>query len=113
MATAYDQAIKNLEIIVGLQTAATNEWIGVVPFSTLVDKQQIVYWLPVDSKANATLSLYTSYTSKSNNTSVKLEDGSAAVQIPIYYGGSTRLGTQYGKGNVVRLVFRKQNTTNG
>ena len=107
MKADYDKAIKNLEVIVGKQTAATNNWIGVVPFAKLYDKQQIVYWLPVNSEKNATLSLYTSYTSNKVNTPVMLEDGKTrAVQIPIYYGGSTRLGTEYVAGNVIRMVYR-------
>ena len=36
-----------------------------------------------------------------------LADGSTTGAIPCYFGGSTRLGTQYTSGNVVRLTYRE------
>ena len=52
---AAQKALSNVELIVGEQTAATAAWTGHANFDTLVDKQQISYWLPVASKASATL----------------------------------------------------------
>lgn len=39
-----------------------------------------------------------------------LADGSTTEAIPCYYGGSVRLGTQYGAGNIVRLTYRENVT---
>ena len=90
---AAQKALSNVELIVGEQTAATAAWTGHANFDTLVDKQQISYWLPVASKANATLQL-------------SLASGATTAAVPLYYGGTTRIGTQYAAGNVIRLVYR-------
>ena len=82
------------EFVVGTQTSYTAAWTGNVGFSALHDGQQITYWLPVTSGSNVTLDL-------------TLADGSATGAIPCYYGGTTRLGTQYAAGNVVRLTYRE------
>ena len=82
------------EFVVGTQTSYTAAWTGNVSFSELHDGQQITYWLPVGSGSNVTLDL-------------SLSDGSATGAIPCYFGGSTRLGTQYAAGNVVRLTYRE------
>lgn len=82
------------EFVVGTQTSYTATWTGNVGFSELHDGQQITYWLPIGSGSNVTLDL-------------TLSDGSATGAIPCYYGGTTRLGTQYAAGNVVRLTYRE------
>ena len=82
------------EFVVGTQTSYTAAWTGNVGFSELHDGQQITYWLPIGSGSNVTLDL-------------TLSDGSATGAIPCYFGGSTRLGTQYAAGNVVRLTYRE------
>ena len=82
------------EFVVGTQTSYTAAWTGNVSFSELHDGQQITYWLPVGSGSNVTLNL-------------TLADGSTTGAIPCYFGGSTRLGTQYTSGNVVRLTYRE------
>ena len=82
------------EFVVGTQTSYTAAWTGNVSFSELHDGQQITYWLPVGSGSNVTLDL-------------TLADGSTTGAIPCYFGGSTRLGTQYTSGNVVRLTYRE------
>lgn len=87
----------NTDVIVGTQTATTASWTGIASFSSLVDKQQIVYWLPQTSSSNATLNL-------------TLSDGSATGAVPLYFGGTTRLGTQYAAGNAVHLVYRENVT---
>ena len=70
------------ELVVGTQTSYTAAWTGNAGFAALHDGQQITYWLPAASGNNVTLDL-------------TLSDGSATGAIPCYFGGSTRLGTQY------------------
>ena len=82
------------EFVVGTQTSYTAAWTGNAGFAALHDGQQITYWLPVTSGSNVTLDL-------------TLADGSATGAIPCYFGGTTRLGTQYAAGNVVRLTYRE------
>ena len=82
------------ELVVGTQTSYTAAWTGNAGFAALHDGQQITYWLPAASGNNVTLDL-------------TLSDGSATGAIPCYFGGSTRLGTQYAAGNVVRLTYRE------
>jgi len=102
MATDWTPAPEDLEsstaeVIVGTQTAATASWTGVTSSNTLIDKQQIAYWLPVASAANATLNL-------------TLADGTTTGAIPLYYQGTTRLGTHYPAGSVVHLTYRENVT---
>ena len=83
-----------IEMIVGTQTASTASWTGVSAMSELKDGVQIAFWLPQSSGANVTLNL-------------TLADGSTTGAIPCYFSAGTRLGTQYGAGNVVRLTYRE------
>ena len=85
------------EFVVGTQTTYTAAWTGNASFQELRDGQQIAYWLPAASGSNVTLAL-------------TLADGSTTEAIPCYYGGSVRLGTQYGAGNIVRLTYRENVT---
>ena len=85
------------EFVVGTQTTYTAAWTGNASFPELHDGQQIAYWLPAASGSNVTLAL-------------TLADGSTTEAIPCYYGGSVRLGTQYGAGNIVRLTYRENVT---
>ena len=85
------------EFVVGTQTTYTAAWTGNAGFQELHDGQQIAYWLPAASGSNVTLAL-------------TLADGSTTEAIPCYYGGSVRLGTQYGAGNIVRLTYRENVT---
>ena len=98
--TIAQKALSNTEVVVGTQTAATNAWTGIVSFSSLVDGQQIVFWLPYASAANTTLNL-------------TLADGSTTGAIPCYYGGTTRLGTHYAAGNAVHLTYRENANVGG
>jgi len=81
------------EFIIGTQTATTSAWTGVAGFSELTDGQQIVYWLPYGTSANVTLNL-------------TLADGSTTGAIPCYFNQSTRLGTQFTAGSVIRFTYR-------
>ena len=80
--------------IQGTQTAATNKWTGVFPLSSLIDGQQITYWLPVASNTNVTLEL-------------TLPDGTTTGEIPVYYGGTTNIGKYYGEKNAIHLTYRE------
>lgn len=88
---------EGLEVVVGTQTAATGSWTGVANFASLIDGQQITYWLPYAGSGNATLNL-------------TLSGGSTTGAIPCYYNGTTRLTTHYGAGNAVRLLYRENVT---
>lgn len=82
------------ELIVGTQTAATASWTGVSEKLTeLTDGTSILYWLPYASASNVTLNL-------------TLAGGGTTGAIPCYYGGTTRLGTHYVAGSVIRLTYR-------
>ena len=97
--TIADLSDGTAEVVVGTQTAATAAWKGVASFSELKDKQQILYWLPVASAANATLNL-------------TLADGTTTSAKNVYIGGTTRCGTHVAAGNLVTMIFR-QNVTIG
>lgn len=92
-----DTLSQTSEVIVGTQTATTAAWTGVASFSSLEDNQQITYWLPQTSAANATLNL-------------TLAGGGTTGAKPLYYGGTSRLGTHYPAGSVVHLTYRKNVT---
>lgn len=89
--TARSSAI---EFISGTQTSSTGAWTGVASFDTLEDGRSIFYWLPYAGSGNATLNL-----TLSNNTTTGA--------INCYYGGTTRLTTHYGAGNIIRLTYRE------
>lgn len=85
------------EVVVGTQTTTTASWTGVASFDTLEDKQQITYWLPQTSANDVTLNL-------------TLAGGTTTGAKPVYYSGTTRLGTHYPAGNAIRLTYRKNVT---
>ena len=89
-----------IPFITGTQTAATGSWTGVAPFSELKDGQQINYWLPYNGSGNATLNL-------------TLSTGSTTGAVNCYYGGTSRITTQYPGGNLIRLIYRKDVSVNG
>lgn len=86
--------IYDSEFIIGTQTAATGSWTGVSIDSELYDGKQISYWLPFNGSGNATLNL-------------TLAGGTTTGAVNCYYGGTSRLTTHYGAGNIIRLVYRK------
>jgi len=97
-ATISDANYQNVYII-GTQTAATNVWTGRTDkITSLVDGQQITYWLPfAGNSSSATLNL----------TLVDSEGHTSTTgAIPCYYGGTSRITKQYGAGNAVRLTYR-------
>ncbi len=94
------QALSNTEVIVGTQTAATGSWTGVASFASLVDGQQIVYWLPYAGSGSASLNLI-------------LSGGGTTGAIPCYYSGSSRITTHYAAGNAIHLTYRVNANVNG
>ena len=92
--TTAQQALSNTELIVGTQTAATGAWTGVASFASLVDGQQIAYWLPFAGSGNATLNL-------------TLSGGGTTGAKNCYYSGTSRLTTHYAAGNVIHLTYRE------
>ena len=80
--------------IVGTQTAQTGDWTGNAPtLASLVDGQQITYWLPYAPSGNASLNL-------------TLKNGNTTGAIPCYYGGTSRLTTHYSANNAIHLTYR-------
>ena len=96
-ASGGHRPLADSEFIVGTQTAATGSWTGVSIDSELYDGKQISYWLPYNGSGNATLNL-------------TLAGGSTTGAIDCYYGGTSRLTTHYGAGNIIRLVYRENVT---
>ena len=94
-------AKKNIDLlpfVIGTQTAATESWTGTAStISSLFDGLTIRYWLPYAGSGNATLNL-------------TLADGTSSGAIPCYYGGTSRLTTHYGAGNIVTLTYRENVT---
>lgn len=88
------------DVIVGTQTAVTGSWTGVAKFAELKDGQRIAYWLPYNGSGNATLNL-------------TLSNGSKTGAINCYYGGTSRLATQYPAGNVIHFTYKKDISING
>lgn len=85
------------DLIVGTQTGTTAAWTGNAAFNELRDGMSILYWLPQTSAANATLNL-------------TLANGNTTGAINLYYSGTTRVGTQYAAGNIIRLTYRHNAT---
>ena len=85
------------EFVVGTQTVSGAAWTGNVSFSSLKDGQQITYWLPYGGGSNVTLEL-------------TFPDGTTTGAIPCYYSQGTRLGTQYGAGNIIHFTYRENAT---
>lgn len=83
---------RNVEYIVGTQTAATGAWKGVTQDTELYDGKRILYYLPYAGSGNASLEL-----TYPNGTTTGAQN--------CYYMGTTRLTTHYGAGNVIPLTY--------
>lgn len=90
----------SVPLIRGTQAAVTGTWTGVAPFRSLENGQQISYLLPFNGSGNATLNL-------------TLDGGGTTGAIPCYYGGTSRLTTHYGAGNIIRLTYIVNNLIAG
>lgn len=91
----YDFRDKNktgIYTVVGTQTSATAAWTGAINVSSLQDGMVIAYRLPQNSAANVTLNL-------------TLNDSTTTGAVPVYFTGSTRMGTQYSAGTTVYLTY--------
>lgn len=98
---AQSNAEQLAEVIIGTQTATTAAWTGTSSkLASVKDGTMIQYWLPRTSAANVTLKL-------------TLADGSTHGPKNVYYGGTSRLGTHYPAGNIIRLVYRENVSING
>ena len=101
IATAQNAATNAIPFISGTQTASTSSFTGVAPFSSLVDGQQITYWLPyAQATTAATLNL-------------TLSDGSTTGAKNVYYGGASRLTGQYMAGSIIQMAYRSAATVSG
>lgn len=90
----------SVPLIRGTQAAVTGAWTGVAPFRSLENGQQISYLLPFNGSGNATLNL-------------TLDGGGTTGAIACYYGGTSRLTTHYGAGNIIRLTYIVNNLIAG
>lgn len=91
----YDFRDKNktgIYTVVGTQASATAAWTGSINVSSLQDGMVIAYRLPQNSAANVTLNL-------------TLNDSTTTGAVPVYFTGSTRMGTQYSAGTTVYLTY--------
>ena len=76
----------------GTQTTNTAAWTGALNVTELIDGTTIAYYLPRTSSSNATLKL-------------TLNGGTETDAIPVYFQGSTRMGTQYPAGSIILLTY--------
>lgn len=90
----------SVPLIRGTQAAITGAWTGVAPFRSLENGQQISYLLPFNGSGDATLNL-------------TLDGGGTTGAIACYYGGTSRLTTHYGAGNIIRLTYIVNNLIAG
>ena len=89
-----------IPFVAGTQTAATGSWTGVCnDIAALYDGLTIAYWLPYAGSGNATLNLTI--------------NGTATGAKNCYYGGTTRLTTHYGAGNIIYLTYHSAANANG
>lgn len=88
---------RNIEYIVGTQTASTNKFTGVTQDSALYDGKCINYKLPFAG------------TSSSASLNLTLSDGSTTGEIPVYISNTTRLTTHKGAGQIVMMTYNATN----
>lgn len=89
-----------IPFVAGTQTSATGSWTGVCnDITALYDGLTIAYWLPYAGSGNATLNLTI--------------NGVATGAKNCYYGGTTRLTTHYGAGNIIYLTYRTSGNISG
>ena len=95
---------QGIPFVMGTQTATTASWTGVADFlatpADLVSGISILYYIPRTSASNATLNL-------------TCANGGTTGAKNVYYSGTTRVGTHYAAGNVVRLTYLTGVAING
>ena len=79
--------------VIGTQTASTNAWTGNIDVSALHDGLTIAYFLPYDG------------TSSSATLNLTLSGGGTTGAKNVYYKGTSRATTHYGKGSTVFLTY--------
>ena len=94
----YDPLIP---LVIGTQTAATNQFTGVLPLDQLKHGQSIRYWLPYAGKSSG------------NTLNLTLRDGSTTGEIQLYYKGSTKLTTQFSAGSLIMLTYLENANVGG
>lgn len=88
--------------VIGTQTVATSAWTGEAPTITeLYDGLSIRYWMPYAS------------TSSSVTLNLTLKGGASTGALACYFGGTSRLTTHYGAGNVITLTYCLNRNING
>ena len=88
-----DESKSGIYTVIGTQTASTNAWTGTINVPALYDGITIAYYLPRTSWANVTLNL-------------TLADGTTTTgAIPVYFSGTTRMGTEYAPGSTIVLTY--------
>jgi hypothetical protein len=105
-ATVADNSHKHDELaplIIGTQVASTSAWTGTASnVNALYDGLSIRYWLPRTS-TNIAVTL-----------ELTLSDGLTTTgAIDCYYGGTTRLTTHFGAGNLILLTYVINRDING
>lgn len=88
------------EFIVDTRTASGSALTGISKATELFDGMQITFWLAYASGSNSTLNL-------------TLSNSTTTGDIPCYYNGTVRLGTQYSAGNAIQFVYRSNVTIGG
>lgn len=88
-----DASKSGIYTVIGTQTATTNAWTGTINVPALYDGITIAYYLPRTSSTNVTLNL-------------TLADGTTTTgAIPVYFSGTTRMGTHYTAGSTIVLTY--------
>jgi len=90
-----------IPLIIGTQTASTNAFTGVAPFSTLKHGQTIRYWLPYAG------------TSSGDTLNLTLSGGGTTGAKQIYYKGTTKLTTHFSAGSLIILTYLENANVNG
>lgn len=110
--TLTAQALANDPTVLDTKEGASRLWTGDAPtIRSLEDGQQVTYRLrwPTATEARAEELANRSDSGSSANVYLRLTlaDGSETEWVPVYYGAGTRLTTQYGAGNDIRLAYHE------
>ena len=97
VADAQKNNPRNIEYIVGTQTASTNKFTGVTQDDSLYDGKCINYKLPfAGTSTAATLNL-------------TFAGGTATGEIPVFISNTTRLTTHKGAGQIIMMTYNATN----
>lgn len=90
-----------IPLVIGTQTAATNQFTGALPLDELKHGQSIRYWLPHAGKSSG------------NTLNLSLRNGTTTGEKQLYYKGSTKLTTQFSAGSLILLTYLENANVNG